>query len=362
MRELRVEVPGHSYPVYIGAEVLKGAHELIPRPEKAEKLALVCDAGLEGLDGTVFEHLPRLRALSKALGLRMSSLSVRGEASKRVATVEFCWRFLAEREFHRNDLILGAGGGVATDIAGFVAATFNRGMPWVAVPTTLLAMVDASIGGKTAIDLPEGKNLVGAFHHPLCVLADVTVLETLPDGEVGTGMAEAIKHGLIADADLLARIVRDRDAVLARDAAVLESLVADAAAVKVRIVSEDPFERGVRAHLNYGHTIGHALETRGGYERLTHGQAIAIGMMFAAHLAVALGYADRTSMHSDALGAYGLPTGGVGVPLGELLPILRRDKKYERGLRFVVLEDLGKPLVVSDVPQDAVRRAYEAVE
>jgi 3-dehydroquinate synthase len=222
-------------------------------------------------------------------------------------------------------------------------------------------MVDASIGGKTAIDIPEGKNLVGAFHQPRAVIADTRALQTLSDRTFATGMAEVIKHGLIDAGPLRAWLLGNVEEIDARAPQTLETLVADAAAVKIRIVSQDEKEHGARAFLNYGHTLAHALETLGGYEGLTHGEAVALGMMFAAHLAVELGLADRVKEHRDALEAFDLPTGGARAPLDEVTAVMARDKKYQAGMRFVVLEDLGKPKIARDVPDDAIARAYEAV-
>jgi 3-dehydroquinate synthase len=354
MPELRVSTPGGAYPVHVGAGLLERADELIEALPGIENVFVLADGAHEGKEG------PLLGALARG-GARVVCAHVQGERSKSVASAEALWARLAESGFHRNDLLVAFGGGVAGDLAGFVAATYHRGMPWAIVPTTLLAMVDSSIGGKTAIDLPLGKNLVGAFHQPVAVIADVATLGTLPDDAFATGMAEVVKHGLIDDLSLLERLDADAVRIGARDHAALAELVTQAAAVKVRIVNEDETERGARAYLNYGHTLGHALEALGGYTRWTHGQAIAIGMMFVAHLAPLLGYADRVAEHADALRAHGLPLTGAQFSFEDVAAMFARDKKYEAGMRFVVLEDLGKPAVVRDVPEDALRAAYEKV-
>jgi 3-dehydroquinate synthase len=296
------------------------------------------------------------------LGARVEELTIEpGESSKSVAGVGSVWRWLASTGAHRGDILFALGGGVVGDLAGFAAATYHRGIAWVQVPTTLLAQVDAAIGGKTAVDLPEGKNLVGAFHQPSAVIADTGALQTLPPAAFATGMAEVIKHGLISATGLLDWLRAERDAIVARDEDTLARLVADAAMVKVHVVEEDETETGARMFLNYGHTLAHALEAVAGYQDLSHGEAVAIGMMFAAHLAAELGYGDRVGVHREALEEFGLPTAGAGHDFEFVEAAWRRDKKYEAGMRFVVLRALGEPALVRDVPEAALRKAYEAV-
>jgi 3-dehydroquinate synthase len=246
-------------------------------------------------------------------------------------------------------------------VAGFAAATYHRGLALVQMPTTLLAQVDSAIGGKTAIDLPEGKNLAGAFHQPIVVVCDTTTLQTLPSGAFKTGMAEVIKHALISTGALGDRLAAHSDAIVGRDAGALATLVREAAAVKVHVVQQDETEQGARASLNYGHTLAHAIEALSNYTGPTHGEAVAIGMMFAANLATELGYADRVGVHRTLLETYDLPTTGAGFEYEDVARAWLRDKKYEAGMRFVVLEDLGRPALVNDVPESALRKAYEAV-
>lgn len=360
-RTLHVSTPQGSYDVVVGTGLLERAHELIPAPEGIELLPLVMDDALNETDGP---RGARYEALRRSLGNlgAVSSISVQGEKSKSSQVLAMMWNWMAMIGAHRNDLVVAFGGGVTGDLAGFVAATYGRGLRWCVVPTTLLAMVDSSIGGKTGIDLDRGKNLVGAFHQPAVVISDVSTLETLPAGEMATGMAEAIKHGLIDDISLLDRIGSEDARIQAREPALLEELVAQAAAVKVRIVNDDVGERGARAFLNYGHTVGHALEALGEYTRWTHGQAISIGMMFVAHLAPMLGFADRVAEHRDALERQQLPVAGADFPFEDVAHMFAYDKKYDHGMRLVVLEDLGKPTLVRDVPEDVLRAAYEKVK
>lgn len=357
-RRLDVALGARGYPVWVGQHLLARLPELLALPPRARRVALFTDAAARDALGDALSALTE--TLTRA-GLEVRTRDTGGEANKSVAGAEGAWAWLAANGFTRGDLVVAFGGGVTSDLAGFVAATYHRGLAWVAVPTTLLGMVDAGIGGKTGVNLPQGKNLVGAFHQPLAVISDVTSLETLPDAALATGMAEVIKHGLIARPDLLDMIDKQRLGIAARDPMVLSTLVAEAASVKVDIVSGDETEQGARMFLNYGHTLGHALEALGRYERWTHGEAVALGLMFAANLAARLGYADLVEVHARALRGYGLPTAGASFELQQVREAMRGDKKFEAVQRFVLLEDLGKPIVVADVPDEAVAAAYEAV-
>lgn len=355
--EIKVATSTRSYSVWVGQGLLERAAELLPIPEAAESAALISDANVAALHGR------RAAAGLTATTLRLEDLTVEpGEGSKTLASAEALLRGLAGAGLHRGDVVLGFGGGMVTDLAGFVAATYHRGVAVAHLPTTLLAQVDAAIGGKTGVNLPEGKNLVGAFHQPVGVLADVTALATLPEAEMASGLAEVVKHAFLSDPELLDQVVRDRGAIRARDAGALTAVVARAAAVKARVVERDETERGERAILNYGHTLGHALEALGAYARWRHGEAVAIGMTFAAALAAELGFENLIAEHRRVLEALGLPTRGVGdVPLPAVLEVMRGDKKYASGIRFVVLEAPGRPRIVDGVPEEAIRGAYEWV-
>ncbi len=353
--ELKVDV-STPYSVWVGAGILERAGEYIPLDEPTEMAVLAGDAA------ALSHHGLRAEAGLAATCVRVEREEiVGGESAKTIGRAEQLLRALASRGVHRGDLLVALGGGTVGDLVGFAAATYHRGTPFVQMPTTLLAQVDASIGGKTGVNLPEGKNLVGALHHPVTVIADVATLATLPEAEFRSGLAEVIKHGLIDDGSIIELLRTETEAVIGRDVMVLTRLIAKAAAVKVRVVSEDETERGRRLFLNYGHTLGHALEAIGGYSRWRHGEAVAIGMVFAARLAADLGYPDRTDEHISVLRACGLPTGGADPPFEQVLAAMQRDKKYRRGIRFVVLEDLGQPRLVSGIDERALRRAYETV-
>lgn len=352
MTRLDVHASSGAYPVIVEAGILDAIPDHVPTPARVERVAIVADAHTAALfGGPLRDSYP---------GAEWFTLEP-GEASKSTVALEALWRWLAAEGMHRGDLLVAVGGGVVTDLAGFAAATYHRGMAWLAVPTTLLAMVDAAIGGKTAIDLPEGKNLAGSFHPPIGVVADPVALATLPDRELRTGLAEVIKHGFITPGTLLDEVIGAHAQIEARDPATLVAIISDAAAVKVAVVSEDETERGARAHLNYGHTLAHAIETVEGYAGRSHGEAVAVGLAFAARLSKALGLHDLVEHHEAALTAVGLSVAPPGIDADLLIQAMGRDKKYDHGLRFVVLEELGKPTVVTVEPSliDETLRAWQ---
>jgi 3-dehydroquinate synthase len=290
--------------------------------------------------------------------LRVVPLTVpAGEEAKTIRVYETLLHQLASQEAHRDDLVVALGGGSIGDLAGFVASTYMRGMPVVQVPTTLTGQVDSAIGGKTGVNLPEGKNLVGTFHQPLAVIADVTTLTTLPDRHYRTGLAEVAKYGLTLDLDLLARLEEDPAPILARDPEALEPLVARCVAAKARTVAVDERDTGTRMILNYGHTLGHALERLDAFTGRTHGEAIAVGMVFAARLAEVRGFAEPglAARTQRLLKALGLETQGPLPTVREVLDAFRMDKKFHGAVRFVLLEDVGRPVVVDDLAPEDLR-------
>jgi 3-dehydroquinate synthase len=306
-------------------------------------------------DRTVSDlHLAPLATAIEARGLASVLLLVpEGEEAKSLRGYETLLRQLAGREAHRDDAILALGGGAVGDLAGFVASSFMRGIPFVQIPTTLTAQVDAAIGGKSAVNLPEGKNLVGTFAQPLAVLADLDVLATLDDRAYRSGLAEVAKYALTLDDELLALLESDPAPVLARDVVVMEGVIERCVAAKARIVSEDERDASARLVLNYGHTLGHALERIDAFRGRTHGEAIALGMVFAAALSEARGLANGLSTRTERLlRSLGLGSAEPLPPVHEVLRCLRLDKKYRRGMRFVLLEEVGRPVVVDDVSDD----------
>jgi 3-dehydroquinate synthase len=348
VERVRVPVPGRDYEVTIGGGLLERAGAHLPELPGARRAFVVADA-------VVAERY--LEPLERGLAERALACvhlgAPEGEEAKSLATMTALHRQLAMQEAHRDDLVVALGGGAVGDLAGFVAATYMRGVPFVQVPTTLTAQVDAAIGGKTAVNLPEGKNLVGAFHQPVAVLADVTTLATLPEREYRSGLAEVAKYGLTLDLDLLERLELDPGPVLAREPAALEDLVARCVRAKASVVGQDERDAGRRLVLNYGHTLGHALERLDAFAGRSHGEAIAIGMVFAARLAEEEGLAEPglTARHGRLLASLGLdPDGRLPSP-DEVVSAMRLDKKFRGGVRFVLLEDVGRPVVVDAVPE-----------
>ena len=285
------------------------------------------------------------------------------EEGKSLAVAGFCWEVCGQAGLTRSDVVVGLGGGAVTDLAGFVAATWMRGVRVVHVPTTLLAMVDAAVGGKTGINTAAGKNLVGAFHEPSAVLVDLETLQTLPAEELVPGSAEIVKAGFIADPVILDLIEADPAAALDPAGPVLPELVRRAIRVKADVVSADLRESHLREILNYGHTLGHAIERREAY-RWRHGNAVSVGLVFAAELARAAGRLDDATAdrHRRLLAALGLPVSYTPGVLDELIATMHGDKKARSGkLRFVVLDGLGVPGRLEDPDRDLLERAYAVV-
>lgn len=314
-----------------------------PLAAAADKLAADLGASHNGLEAHV-EVLPD------------------AESCKSIDVLAHLWDVLGEKSFSRSDVLIGLGGGATTDLAGFVAATWMRGIKVIQVPTTLLAMVDAAVGGKTGINTAAGKNLVGAFHEPDSVFVDLDVLDALPQTEIVAGSAEIIKCGFIADDSIIAAYFADPQACLDPHQQ-LPTLIAKAIQIKADVVSQDLKESGLREILNYGHTFGHAIELREHYE-WRHGHAVAVGMMFVAHLAHQVGMlsADVVSVHKNVLESVGLPTSYAPDRFPELRDAMSRDKKNRDGaLRFVVLEAIGSPRRLDSPDEADVRAAYDAI-
>jgi 3-dehydroquinate synthase len=349
---IQVAIPGAPYAVTIGPDLLGRVDELVKPPPHAERVAVV-SSGLphERYAPVVAEALGRL-----PLDVHLVELPD-GEAHKTFTTLEQCCQAFARIPLGRDDLVVAVGGGVVGDLVGFAAAIWNRGITLVQVPTTLLGQVDSAVGGKTAVDLPEGKNLVGAFHQPTAVVADIDTLRTLPERERRAGLGEVLKYGFIADPEVLHILEAQPTAAVACEPQLVGELVRRSVAVKARVVAADEREQGgQRALLNYGHTVGHAVEALGGYETYLHGEAVALGMVFAARLGERLGVsqaglADRTV---TALQGLGLPTGGVRLDPGPVWELLRRDKKARRGVRFVLCSRPGMARVVDQPPVELV--------
>ncbi|MHA7269252.1 3-dehydroquinate synthase [Arthrobacter sp. HLT1-20] len=348
-------LPGENYDVVVGRGLLSQLPALLG--ERVKKVLVIHPRALRLTGDTVRDDL-------EAAGFTTLTAEIPdAEEGKHIQVAAFCWQVLGQNDFTRSDAIVAVGGGAVTDVAGFVAATWLRGVKVVHMPTSLLGMVDASVGGKTGINTAEGKNLVGAFHPPAGVLVDLDTLDTLPPNELISGMAEVIKCGFIADPVILDLIEANPEAVKDPRSPILRELVERAITVKAKVVSADLKESGLREILNYGHTLGHAIELTERYS-WRHGAAVSVGMMFAAELARSVGRlsdaeADR---HRTILEQLGLPLSYRRDRWQALLDAMRRDKKT-RGdlLRFVVLDGVGRPGIL-DVPDTSLLfAAYQEI-
>ena len=349
------QTPGENYDVVVGRGLLPSLPGLLG--ERVKRVLVIHPRALRLTGDTVREELA-------AAGFTALTAEIPdAEEGKHIEVASFCWQVLGQNDFTRSDAVVAVGGGAVTDLAGFVAATWLRGVKVIHMPTSLLGMVDAAVGGKTGINTAEGKNLVGAFHPPAGVLVDLDTLDTLPKNEMISGMAEVIKCGFIADPAILELIEKDPAAVTDPRSDAVRELIERAIAVKAKVVSEDLKEAGQREILNYGHTLGHAIELAERYS-WRHGAAVAVGMMFAAELARSVGRlsdadADR---HRSILESLGLPITYRRDRWQALLDGMRRDKK-SRGdlLRFVVLDGVGRPGIL-DVPDTSLLfAAYQEI-
>jgi 3-dehydroquinate synthase len=354
---LRVNLGERSYDLFFGAGILGRLRADLDAARAAgRKVALVTD-----------EHLAaRQAAALDALGDGIPRLVLpAGEGTKRLGELGRVWDFLAEHRIDRSSLLVAVGGGVIGDLAGFAAASYLRGIPFIQVPTTLLAMVDSSVGGKTGINLGAGKNLVGAFHQPAAVHIDTALLATLPPREFAAGMAEVIKYGLLGDADLLARLEREPLTLASAD---LAAVVRRCCAIKAGIVEADEREtatEGGRALLNLGHTFGHAIEQVTGYGVYLHGEAVAVGLCAAARLSERLGLigAGEVARVDRVVAVHDLPVRlRAPLPLDSLTAAMGRDKKVRAGgLRFVVLRALGEAATLGGVDPALAAAAFREV-
>lgn len=362
MRTVKVPLAGRGYSILIDNDLLPRLGRECRRLGLGRRCAVITDDRVA----------PRYAAsaqdsLAKA-GFESATVTVpAGEKSKSLRTVQACYDRLAGHRLERNSFIVALGGGVVGDLAGFVAATYLRGIDFVQAPTSLLAQVDSSVGGKVGVNLKAGKNLVGSFHQPRLVLCDLTTLRTLPERELRAGLAEVIKYGIIRDAKLFARLEKDLPALLELDAKVLASVVARCCQIKADVVGEDEREGGLRAILNFGHTIGHAIENTSGYGKHLHGEAIAIGQTAAAWLSawtmdLPLPQVERIR---ELFQRAGLPT---QLPLNEtgrrrLAAAMQLDKKVQGGeVKFVLADRIGHVEFGRAVPGRLVDRALDRIQ
>jgi 3-dehydroquinate synthase len=353
---VRVNLPGRGYEIRIGTGLLAEAGGFLNERGALKRAIVVTDSQVAKFHGQPFA------ASLSASGVKVDTVVLEsGEPTKSVAEAERLWNKFLELGADRKTLVVALGGGVVGDLAGFVAATFARGLRYAQVPTTLLAQVDSSVGGKVGVNLPGAKNMVGAFWQPIAVLVDTHTLKTLADREYRSGLAEVVKYGVILDADFFARLERDAASLVSRQDDVLAEVIARCCRLKADVVEGDEREEtGLRAVLNYGHTFAHALEAVGGYGELLHGEAVSIGMMCAARLAQRLGRIDAKLVERQhaLLATLGLPVDVPRLNSEQLLSAMLHDKKTELGkLRFVLPDQLGHVELVDGVDVALVREA-----
>jgi len=362
MHTVAVDLNERSYCIYIGSGILPRLPRLISQANLEGPLALVTDSNVGPLYAEEVQSLV-------GDAIRVTCTLPAGEEHKRLEQVEWlCGRFL-EEGLDRTGGVLALGGGVVGDVAGFAAACYMRGLPIIQIPTTVVAQVDSSVGGKTGVNHPLGKNAIGAFHQPAGVLIDLALLKTLPARELRAGLAEVVKHGVIADAALFEYMEENAAAIVGGDLALLEWPVVRSCEIKAGIVALDEREQNIRANLNYGHTFGHAIESATCYERLLHGEAVALGMVCAARLAAEEGLLDGESVRRqlECIRACGLPVAwsdefGSPDAIDEAVALMRHDKKARGGmLRFILPDRLGHVLQRSEITKDQVRKAFDAI-
>ena len=359
MQTLSVALGERSYPIHIGAGLLDDAGLYAPHV-KGKRVAIVTNPVVAPL------YLARVQAaIGQAGGTAVAVLTEDGEQAKGWAALDRVIDALLAAQLGRDALVVALGGGVIGDLAGFAAAIYQRGIPFLQVPTTLLAQVDSSVGGKTAINHARGKNMVGAFHQPLAVIADVATLDSLPERELRAGIAEVIKHGFILDSAFVAWLEANIGKLLARDRAALEHAVLRSCELKAQVVAADEREAGLRAILNFGHTFGHAIEAGAGYGEWLHGEAVAAGMVMAAELSQRAGTLRREDAErvKALIARAGLPVRGPKLPVARYLELMQIDKKAAGGkMRFVLLDGIGRATLRGELSADAIRDSIAAAQ
>jgi 3-dehydroquinate synthase len=359
MNTIHVELGARRYPIHIGVDILDALPEMLAATKTRGAVGVVTDSNVGPL------YADRVETLIATTGRRVVRHTLTaGEEHKRLSEIEaICGAFL-EAGLDRAGLIVALGGGVVGDMAGFAAACFMRGIPFIQIPTTIVAQVDSSVGGKTGVNHPLSKNSIGAFHQPSGVLIDMALLRTLPNRELSAGMAEVIKHGVIADAKLFAYLEQNVAGILAKELDVLEYPIRRSCEIKANVVAEDEREQGRRAILNYGHTFGHAIEAVTHYSQFLHGEAVALGMCAAGELARSLDMVtdDFVVRQRACCATYGLPTVFAALPVDEAVAAMHKDKKARAGLlKFVLARRMGEVVQRTDITDAQAREAFSVL-
>jgi 3-dehydroquinate synthase len=357
MKRLNIDLADRSYEILIGQGLLEKVGEWVQALARPSSLVIITHPSINSLYG---------EKLSKGLSQANIPTHVievpEGEKSKSLAQAEKIYDELLKWKCDRQTVLLALGGGVIGDLTGFIAATYMRGVPFVQVPTTLLAQVDSSVGGKTAVNHPLGKNMIGVFYQPRLVVVDLETLKTLPEKEFKAGLSEVIKYGVIEDPRLFEFLERQFKNILAHDSKALEHIIATSCAIKARVVEKDELESHYRMVLNYGHTIGHAIEALTGYSTFTHGEAVAIGMVYAAKLSEITGRCsqDVTCRITDLVENFGLPTKLPSLSADDMIQAMFLDKKTaHKKIRFILVKGIGSIEIVDHVAEPHIQQALK---
>ena len=359
MRKVRVDLGEKSYDIIIGYAIDRELVDFVKGAGYSRKALLVTDTNVGPL------YAKQVQQLLAEAGLEAAVAQIpAGESSKTLTTANELFTRAIELGLDRKSPIFALGGGVVGDLAGFVAATYMRGVPFVQLPTSLLAQVDSSVGGKVAVNHVLGKNLIGAFYQPQAVFMELNFMKSLPRREIYTGLGEIIKYGIIYDAEFFAFLESNREAVLALEPEALVHIIARSCEIKAAVVSEDEKEAGLRRILNFGHTIAHAIEKETGYVRYNHGEAVATGMIGAAYISRELGLIGENEYNRvrEMIARYNLPLQAAGVTVEDMYGDIFHDKKTIGGkVTWVLMEKIGKVICRNDVPAEAVKKAMAAV-
>ena len=349
MQRLNIDLGERSYDIFLGSGLLERIGELLSQVLQPSQIVLVTHPSLFRLYGD------KVVAGFKNQGWTTNIIEVpEGETSKSLHQADIFYNQLLDFNCDRKSVLVALGGGVIGDLTGFIAATYQRGIPFVQVPTTLLSQVDSSVGGKTAVNHPKGKNMIGAFYQPRMVIADLDTLQTLPQNEFRAGLAEVIKYGVISDASLFGYLENNVEKILQLDHECLAHIIKTSCAIKAKVVEKDERESHYRMILNFGHTLGHAIEALTGYSKFIHGEAVAIGMVYAAKLSQQLGKCQGavSSRLSKLVNKFGLPSQWPNLDSPAVIECLYHDKKtMNHKIKFILIKDIGRVEIVEDIPE-----------
>lgn len=358
MQTVHVHTPNHHYPIYIGAKLLADVAGYLKPHLASNKIAIISNDTIAPL------YLDLLKAACQSLSINPQIIILPdGEQYKNQESLQHIYTELLKHHTDRQTTLIALGGGVIGDLSGYAAATYQRGIPFIQIPTTLLSQVDSSVGGKTGINHPLGKNMIGAFYQPQAVIADTSTLHTLPRRELSAGLAEVVKYALLGDASFMNELEANSAHILALEPQILSHIIRHCCQMKADIVNQDEKESGIRAHLNLGHTFGHAIETEMGYGTWLHGEAVAAGMVLAARLSEHKGYlkAADTQRIIALLDAFQLPTTPPDIAANTWLKHMQHDKKNQNGqIRLVLLRQIGQAIIESGLDEPTLTHILSA--